>query len=61
MYATGRPVTRELVWIDPEGGDGRIGLLVSAEKVGEVVLLRIDRMGEPAVDRRVAAPYLERP
>ncbi len=48
VYATGRPVTRELVWIDPEGGGGPIGLLVSAEKAGEVVLLRIDRMGEPA-------------
>lgn len=48
VHATGRPVAREPAWIDPEGGDGRIGLLVSAQKVGEVVLLRIDRMDEAA-------------
>jgi PAS domain-containing protein len=48
VHATGRPVTHAPAWMDPEGGGGRIGLIVSAEKAGEVVLLRIDRMGETA-------------
>jgi PAS domain-containing protein len=49
VAATGHAVADRRAWIERAAADGtvrRLDLLVSAEKVGEVVLLRIDRMGE---------------
>jgi hypothetical protein len=50
VHATGRAVLRAPAWLErrPADGGGKIALLVSAEKAGDVVLLRIDRMGEAA-------------
>lgn len=50
VHATGRAVLHAPAWIargTAEGG-GRQRLEISAEKAGDVVLLRIDRMGGPA-------------
>jgi PAS domain-containing protein len=49
VSATGQPVVDRRAWIDrtaPDGAGRRVDLVVSAEKTGDVVLLRIDRMEE---------------
>jgi hypothetical protein len=44
VHASGRPLTRVPAWIERAGG-GRLDLLVSAEKAGGMVVLRVDRAG----------------
>jgi hypothetical protein len=46
VHAPGRAVLRAPAWLErgPADGGERLELLVSAEKAGDVVLLRLDRM-----------------
>ncbi len=51
VAATGQPVAGQPAWVERGGsgyGAGRLDLVISAEKLRDVVLLRIDRMGGPS-------------